>query len=391
MNQYRESMLHIPFVKKIIKELLIRIHLIPDNTTDYYISKISKTAPWAYVSYIADVFYHTADEIYLNVHQNRREAIEIVKIFNKLGYNVYVQDFCSNRTFPPIENVKVVFGLEPLFERACDYYAPQFRIYYATGAYWKHQNQQIRKITDLFNKAYNVNIPYRRLVSEHYSCEKAYCILQIGSKYTLETYPAPIRRKIKLIHQSSQEVFTNNVLEYSEQNEFMFLGSAGNLLKGVSLIIEYFSSHSDKVINIVGPLEDDVKDALGNKISNNIRLLGFVDVCTEEFNSIAMRCNFLIYPSGSEGCPGSVLTAMKHGIIPIVSKWSAFDEIADYGFIMDSWSQEGIDAGIVWSSSLSREQISERKIKCRKLVDEKFTLSVFSNDCFNHLANITHP
>ena len=69
------------------------------------------------------------------------------------------------------------------------------------------------------------------------------------------------------------------------------------------------------------------------KISPNIKLWGFMDINSDELTAIIDRCNFLIYPSGSEGgCPGAVINSMKKGLIPIVTPWAAFDGIEEYGF-----------------------------------------------------------
>ena len=57
-----------------------------------YTSLISKEAPWVYVSYISDVFYKRDNETYMRGHQSRQETIEIVNVFNELGYNVFLSD-----------------------------------------------------------------------------------------------------------------------------------------------------------------------------------------------------------------------------------------------------------------------------------------------------------
>lgn len=63
-------------------------------------------------------FYHLDDTQYLDSHQNKREAIVIANTFHKLGYNVYIQEFSSNKKIPNL-NFTIIFGIEPNFYKAC--------------------------------------------------------------------------------------------------------------------------------------------------------------------------------------------------------------------------------------------------------------------------------
>ena len=134
---------------------------------DFYISKVSRKAPWIYISYIAEVFYHLEDDIFLAAHQNRREAVRIVKVLNEMGYNVYIQKYDSERELPNIKNVKVVFGLPPNLNDAADKYKEAIVVLYNTGAFVSHHNSQIIRMTDIVNAKYGSTIPYRRLDNEY--------------------------------------------------------------------------------------------------------------------------------------------------------------------------------------------------------------------------------
>ena len=64
--------------------------------------------------------------------------------------------------------------------------------------------KQIQKMTDYVNVTYDAHIPYQRLVTPHKSIELADYILQIGSSYTILTYPPICQSKIEIIQQTSQ-------------------------------------------------------------------------------------------------------------------------------------------------------------------------------------------
>ena len=83
-------------------------------------------------------------------HQNKREALVIGDIFYSLGYNVKIALFnapeeCDTRKYD------IIFGLEPNFVTMSQRNPQALKIYYATGAYWKHQLTMVKNRTDLFN------------------------------------------------------------------------------------------------------------------------------------------------------------------------------------------------------------------------------------------------
>ena len=355
---------------------------------DTYIIKNKKNTKWAFVSYIPSVFYDS-DNSRKKIHQNQNEMIKIAETFEKLGLNVYILSYYSNKELPEID-VTIVFGLEPVFERACTKYTNAKKIYYATGAYYLHQNQMVTSMTNNFNKTYNAHIPYKRLVPPHNSCEIADKILQIGSIFTIGTYPSHLQSKIITIHQSTQskEINTNNI-EYAEENEFVFMGSYGNTLRGIGLLVEYFCKNTDHTFHIIGPMEDDVMKAIQQIITPNIIIHGFLDIDGIELHNILKRCNYLIYPSGSEGgCPGSVLNLMKKGMIPIVTRWAAFDEIIEYGYLLKSINYEAIQDAVLWTLGLKKNRIVEMKKNAAKYVNEKYTIATFSNELKVFMSNI---
>lgn len=378
-----------------IYSILVRLkHKNKDNAKDSFVSMVSRNAPWVYIAYIQDPFYHKSNQAYLDLHQNKREAIVQVEVFNELGYNVFVHNYLSKEAVPKIK-FNIVFGHEPNFTRVALLNPQAIKVHYVPGAYIGHRNNQIIKMTDTFNDRYNASIPYRRLLEFDdltYSAEKAYDIadriLLIGSKYTIETFPAYLQPKISTIHQSTQSINKDRSIGIASSKHFFFMGSFGNLLKGVSLLVEYFSLHSEYTLHIVGPIEDDVKDALQHNITSNILFYGFVNANSELMKDVMSKCNFVIYPSGSEGSPGAVLNSMKNGLIPIVTKWSAFDEISDYGFVLDSWDVESIDLGVKWALSLSEPEIQLRKRNCSQFVENTYNIERYKKEFLNFFVGL---
>ena len=374
-------------VDKLLRKFLLIFHIHGyGGTKDYYISKVSQDAPWVYIAYISAIFYHKDDELQRNSHQSNNEALAQVEVFNELGYNVYVQQYFSKREIPSMK-FDIIFGHEPNFVRAVEKNPKALKVHYVPGAYIDHRNGQIIRMTDNFNQTYNSSIPYRRLLeydnpnhSSKIAYEVADKILMIGSKFTIDTFPVHLHSKIVTIHQSTQLVHKVKNIDYATPNEFFFMGSGGNILKGISLLVEYFSKHPEFIINIVGPIENDVRDALHNIITDNIIFHGYVDVNSEGMINIVKRCNFIIYPSGSEGMPGAVLNSMKNGLIPIVTRWAAFDEIDKYGYVLEDWSVNAIDKGIKWSHSLSQNDILRLKRSCSLYIENTYNINRYKKE-----------
>ena len=364
------------FLKKITKAIYRKYHAYKEST--YQIIN-NNSDEWVYICYIAQVFYHLDDTQYLDSHQNKREAIVIANTFHKLGYNVYIQEFSSNKKIPNL-NFTIIFGIESNFYKACKRFPQAKKIYYATGAYFKHQNKQIYDMTNYINSTYKSNLTYKRLVKPHKSIEIADSILQIGSNFTISTYPEQYQSKISLIHQSTQINSQSQIKKYAKENEYFYMGSGGNALKGLVLLIEYFHQHTELYLNIVGPIENDFYNTLKNQIGNNIKIWGFLNVNSPQFSQIIKRCNFIIYPSGSEGIPGAVINSMKKGLIPIVTPWAAFNEINNYGFLLEKWDIESINKGIKWSQSLSIETIEKLSKDCQTYVNQNYNITNFEKE-----------
>lgn len=370
-----------------IYEQLIILGWVKSRKKTFYVSRVRNKAKWVYVSYIPEVLCDVLSEKEMRSHQNLREQIAMVKCLNELGYNVFVQNYSTKPIFPNI-NVAIIFGLEPVFEEACMHYPEAKKIYYATGAYYEFQNRQVRMMTDYVNKKCQSRLPYYRIVRPHNSAEIADAILQIGSLYTVQTYPQNLQKKITCIHQSTQE-FKEYTIQYAEENEYLFVASAGNVLKGAFLLLEYFSCHPELTLHWVGPMEDDFKHAVSSYMKENIKTYGFLDWNSETMHNIVNRCNYIIYPSGTEGTPGAVLCAMKCGLIPIVSKPAAFDEIETYGIIINDYKAESIGKSIATLSTLKREEILERKRKCSEFIQENYTLDQYSKELMMYFMKLS--
>lgn len=361
-----------------------------------YKKVFNKNYPWVVVSYLTLPFYFRHFKRYMLSHQNREGTLIIFDVFRDLGLNFLGINYKEQKItkFLPEEQVKIIFGLEPNFINFSKIYPCSLKIYFATGAYYKHQNSMIIKRTDEVNKRKGSSLAYNRLVPEHNSAHIADSILQIGSKYTLETYPVKIRKKIRIIRQNTFEFLNYDEVHKKQRFDkktFLWFGSSGSILKGLDLVLDYFSKNKKYTLHVVGPAEKDFQSVYEKELfyTSNIYFHGPLKINSKKLFKIAQESSYIIFPSSSEGgCPGSVLNMLRLGMIPLVSKFAAFDAIEDKGIIINDLSIDGIQEAVEKTEILNNEELLDLFKKNSSFVESNFNSETFYKDLKEHISKM---
>jgi len=376
------------WVKKMYEEYLVR---------NFYI-RVGHNSPYALISYLPFPFRISIDSIEMRKHQNRREAIVIGEVFKEFGFNVDVIYF-KKKIFLPHKDYSIVFGLEPNFEKFAKRNPKAIKIYYATGAYWKYQNSAIIKRTQEVNERRKSNLEPSRLVSPHESAELADWIIQIGSKFTISTYPPEMQHKIILVRQSSFEFLDANIKNknYSfAKKKFLWFGGKGAILKGLDLLLEAFVKRPDLELFIAGAPEKDFVKEYANELFNtrNIHFLGWLDIKSEILQQVADLCAFVILPSASEGVAGSVISMMRLGLVPVASIQAAIEEIEYFGFLIHGLTIQDVLSVVDRVSNLDEDEIYKRAKSAQDFAKRNFTIGTFKHDFENvsrRILNLNDP
>ncbi len=334
------------------------------------------------VCYLSEPFFKKNNQKYLAAHQNRRETLMMASVFEKLGWS-----FRFTRLNKPLKrdicDFDIVFGCGPTFVEACNKNEKAIKIYYATGSYYAHQNKMIRHRTDEFNQKHQTSVAYNRLAKVQDSNEVADGIIQIGSKFTLETYPAQIRNKIQIIHQTSfdfSQIFEQKrkFKEY-QNNQFIFMGSKGSILKGLDIVLDFFGIHQELTVHLFGYIDSDVADVYRKQLNEcqNIINHGFTDISSPSFMEVAYKSPWIILPSVSEGCPGSVINCMKVGCIPLVTRFSACEEAEKVGFLMKAADVESLEEAVTSALELNKKEIEKRMTEAIQLATDNYNEATF--------------
>ena len=140
---------------------------------------------------------------------------------------------------------------------------------------------------------------------------------------------------------------TDRDIGESKRN-FFWIGSSGAVHKGLDILFDVFSLHPELSLHVCGLLPDD-RAKLKKIIPKNVIDHGFVIINSAQFRDIANKCAFIIFPSCSEAVATSVITAMNHGMIPLVSKESSFEDVG-IGEILSSFLVKDIEEVVLrWS------------------------------------------
>ena len=86
--------------------------------------------------------------------------------------------------------------------------------------------------------------------------------------------------------------------------------------------------------------------------------------------------------------PGAVINSMLYGIIPIVTRWAAFDEVEKLGYLLEDMTIRAVETAIDWSQSLSEREVAHLSRACQHYVQENYTLAVFKDDMIKVLKEI---
>jgi len=180
--------------------------------------------------------------------------------------------------------------------------------------------------------------------------------------------------------------FDFNKRDHSKKNNFLWFGSKGAIHKGLDIILDVVSKNTNFNLYICGLTPNDqhlLKDLLNKP---NIFIMGRVDVQSQEFLDIIYKTPFLTFPSCSEAQSTSILTLLRHGVIPVVIKNSCgIDRFAEHLIFINDGNTVSLEEKMNWLSRQSEEWVKARSSNSFDMSNKQFTLNNFSNTLYTAL------
>lgn len=346
----------------------------------------------ALLSYLKKPFTMSEVQIDQHPHSNYWECLTIGKLLAEFGYDVDVIDW-DDSTFTPDKKYDLVIDIHSNLDRLLSYLPKHcIKILHITGSYWQFQNQQEKRRTKEIKQKYGVTLKPRRIVPMSDAIKICDFASMIGNSFTRSTF-APFEDKIQLIPLSSNLSFhqPSKVSIESRKNSFLWLGGSGMALKGLDVVLEVFSNRPDLQLTICGPVdhETDFFELFRKELTetSNIHYLGFVNPISVTFRKIASTHEALVYPTASEGQAGSVITAMRAGLIPLVTKQAGVD-VDNSGILIETTSITSVSKSIETLIKMSNDELYQLSLNAWKQANEDNSRSAFENAYRNFLQRV---
>lgn len=379
---------------KILKKLIDKIFMYARGIwrTSYLIN-VNKTnfKKNCLLMYITEPFY-TGES---HSHQNQKQVVEIARIISSFGYNVDVIDYNNDRIFLN-KNYDLVFDLYPGFNLI---YQNHMNlgckvIAYLTGSNLSFAKKQERIRIDNLFKRKGKTLKLRRTEGaidlSYQEMKKMSAVFFMGNSYNWKTYTEFNIKKVYFIKNCGYK-FDDIKKNRRDKRNFLFLGSYGQVHKGLDLLLEVFAEKNFNFNLYICSSFKEEKDfcTLYEKelfCTKNIYPVGFLDIYSNKFKELLEICRFLILPSCSEGLAGSVLTGMSAGLIPIVSKECGFED--DEVIHLKDCELDTIKAAVLQYGNKNEAWYIEEEAKAIQIVKRRYTMDDFSKSFFNAMKDV---
>jgi glycosyltransferase involved in cell wall biosynthesis len=348
--------------------------------------------PWALLSYLAESLVAQDQAVDSAGHSNLWVSREFGRCLAELGMSVVGIDW-DDREYRPdrpfCAMVDIAYNLARLEH---DLPSEAAKILYCTGSDPHYQNAAETERVRALNSRRTTECSPRRLVADPELATRSLdaCDLAIllGNDHTLATYPQRVRSKMHQVPAPGSEVGANrkqaDTMVPSER-EFLWFFGGGAVHKGLDLTLEVFSKRPDFVLNVIGdaPSEPDFARAYEMELNrcDNIRVHGFLRPDSVAFGDVSKRCMAFLGPSCSEGTSSAVVTCLKVGMYPIITRDCGVTLPAGEGTYLEECSIDEIEHAVtkVWhmpSSQLLKSISALQKHALETYSRERFSESL---------------
>ena len=341
-----------------------------------------KTDPFA-TRWLAQTFKHTNNreiEILVEVCRNldfdvllvdRVAKWDEISTYKKKQFRLFISN-CGGNSAPLHERIRAEFsGIE-----TC--------ICYCAGVEPELSNFLVTKRHLDFEERHGIPVVHRRLVAgtqDNWKRRFRDCseIWYFGNDFNKGAWEQKyIQPKKGMLPTAFSPSNSTDLFDLGVKNKYsvMFIGGDGLICKGLDLVLDLFLSLPKPwELHVFCPTgENDFwnyYDPLLREV-NNIHVYGFVNVSSNRFRNIASKCLLNLFPSAAEACATSVITAMKFGVLPVVTVQCGVD-VRQFGYVLGANVSDELkrilkNVELSSAKSLQKRLISMRS-ECEKYSD----------------------
>lgn len=328
-------------------------------------------------------------------HTNRLESAVIIKSFMQRGFSVDVIPCYTDFYKFQLQGKRydVIFGLGKPFEYACQNNQNAIKIIYLTECSpqlsYENESKRLKYFYDRHKKKLKL-LRTGKFFNEEMIKNSEYGIFfgnSITKKSYLQNYPS---LKLQLMSPSGSKNRDFILNKNSVEKNFLWFGSFGAVHKGLDILLDVFSLLPETKLFICGLSETEKWLFDRYKNCKNIIDMGFILVQSNDYLSLLDRVSFVIHPSACEGMSTSVLTCMRHGLIPVVTPYCGID-VFDFGYLLDDYKVEYVLGFIKKLLAISDLEILNKKEKSFYYANSHFSLKEFEinfNRCLKNILSI---
>lgn len=322
-------------------------------------------------------------------HTNRQEMMQILKVCIELNLRI---DVCACYDRNAIEEIRenyydYILGFGDTFFYAKEKNPGAAAIWYTTeNPYrisYERETERLRYFTERTGRTFHLERTgvYYKKDDE----KKADRIICLGEP----SYFADTGKPVDRVWPSALKN-PDFALDFSRKKKTNFLvyGVDGFIHKGNDILVELFAKHPEWNLYLCGARGAEKAEEAGYKLTENVHVCGFVDTMSDQFHEITAKCYYLLLPSCSESPSTSALTALRHGIIPIVMKGNGLDELGDYCRYFEDYHMESIEQTIAEAVCVDEEVLQQQGRAAMEYADEHYTLQEYTRQIKNILGKI---
>lgn len=330
------------------------------------------------------------DDPVFQYHSGPWESNLVISLFLKWGYVVDVIHY-TNRSFIPEVHYDVIFALTAELYRLVAYAKDKpediLKIWHLNISSVEHTNRtELARIEALEKRRGVLYFPKRQEPHERIQ-EKTMALadglILVGNRGVLNTYAQKFHDKIGLIPISGSPLYhVKTKDEYApHEREFVWYFGHGAVRKGLDLVLEVFARNPSWKLNVIGlpQTEPDFMKIYRKELTEtpNIKLHGYLNPSSKEFDDIIRRCFCFIAPSCTESISTAVATMLQAGLYPLVSKETGVDLPQGAGVYFDELSVEDVERKVRYALALTDEVITEQVA-----ATQSCALAAYSRDAF---------